>query len=312
MNYLSEVQTVFRHAIRLHSSLRLCVVNYSKVTGSKDDDFVYDDDADAVKVSEVLVDEEDVVEREREIQRMRNKSRLNKTHRNLMFKLPKPEEEYKWDKTLYFTRRQYAKYGSQTGIDPRLCFPTPEERADREEYNRVAYPYTIQQMVEMNQQVKMEKEAAVIEREKKIAQNLSKLDKWMDDLNKRVAQKEQEAKKAKSKREALLEDIRQEFGFKIDFKDPRFQALMEKKELEAKKAKKAEKKKQREEQLIQKLKEQAEETMEKNKKDDDKTKQAAKSTGDSKAKSKENAKDDSGSSSDSDSDSDDEKNKNKK
>lgn len=306
MNYLSEVRTVFRHAIRLQPG-RLSVVNYSKVAEPKDDEIVLDDDKDAINVSEVLADEVDVEAREKEIQLMRNKSRLNKTHRNFLFNLPKPDEEYKWDKTLDFSRKQFARYGSKSGIDPRLCFFTPEEVADKKEYYRVAYPYTIQEIVEKNKQAKIEQQAKIEEREKKIAQNLTRLDKWMGDLNKRIAQKEEEAREAKAKREALLEEIRQEFGFKIDYRDPRFKELMEKKELEAKKAKKAEKKKKREEQLMQKLKEQAQDTIEKSKEGNKETEKAGKS----KEKSKEKTKDDDSSSS-SDSDSDDEKDKKQK
>lgn len=306
MNYLSEVRTVFRHVCRLQSR-RLGVVNYSKAAEPKDDE-IYDEDKDGTDVAELLVDEVDTEAREKEIKRMQNKSRLNKTHRNLLFNLPKPDEEYKWDKTLYFSRKQFGHYGSKTGIDPRLCFYTPEEIADRVEFQRVSHPYTIHQMVEMNKKEKAKKQAEILEREKKIAQNLTKLDKWMDDLKKRVALKEEEARQAKAKREALLADIRQEFGFKIDYRDPRFKALMEKKELEAKKAKKAEKKKKREELLMQKLKDQAQETLGMNKE----TKSTGKSSNDAKSKDekKEKAKDDGDSSSDSDSD--DEKDKPKK
>lgn len=304
MNYLSEVRTVFRQAIRLQSS-RFSVVNYSKSAEPKDDE-VYDEDKDGFKASDFIVDDEaDAEAREQEIELMRNKSRLKKMHRNFLFDLPRPDEELQTVKTLYHGRKQFGKYGLKSGIDPRLCFDTPEERADKDEYYRVAYPYTIQQMVDESKKTKAEKQAQIWEREKKIAQNLTKLDKWMDDLNKRVQQKEDDAKQAKAKREALLEDIRQEFGFKIDYRDPRFKALMEKKELEAKKAKKAEKKKQREEQLMQKLKAQAEETMSKGKEMEKSTKSDDKS----KEKQKEKTKDDGSSS---DSDSDDEKDKKKK
>lgn len=304
MNYLSEVRTVFRQAIRLQSS-RLSVANYSKSVEPKQDE-VYDEDKDGFKASDFIIDDEvDVEAREQEIELMRNKSRLKKTHRNFLFDLPRPDEELQTAKTLYHGRKQFGRYGSKSGIDPRLCFETPEELADRNEFNRVAYPYTIQQMIEINKKAKAEKQAAILERENKIAQNLTKLDKWMDDLNKRIQKKEDEAKQAKAKREALLEDLRQEFGFKIDYRDPRFKALMEKKELEAKKAKKAEKKKLREEQLMQKLKDQAQETMSKGKSEG---KEATKKDDKSKEKLKEKAKDDGASS---DSDSDDEKDKKK-
>lgn len=241
---------------------RPVAANYSSATTPKDEE-VYNEDDSKPSLAELLPDEEDVVAREKKIEAMRNKSRLRKTQRNLLVNLPKPEEEYPWDKTLYFSRKQYAVYGSATGIDARLCFNTPEEIADKREYNRLAYPHTIQEMVAANNQAKAEKEAAVRQREDKIAQNLGKLDKWMKELEDRRIKKETAARQAKEKREQLLEDIRHELGFKITLRDPRFQALMEKKELEQKKAKKAEKKKQREESILQKIKDQAKEETEK-------------------------------------------------
>lgn len=330
MNYLSEVQSIFRHSLRLHPA-RLIVANYSNSSVKEPpkipkDNEIYDEDAQA-SVQELLIEEEeDVKARERKIKAMRNKSRLNKTHRNLLFNLPKPDEEYTWDKTLQFSRKQFGKYGSASGIDPRLCFFTPAEVADKTEYERVAYPYTIPDMIEQVKHEKAAKQTEIVVREKKIAENLTKLNKWMDDLNARVAKKEAEVRLAKEKREKLMEDIRQELGFRIDQRDPRFKELIEKKELEAKKEKKADKKKKREELLMQKLKEQAESELQNIKKPtaatteaDDKdgddveeevaeAKQAkASKTEKGKGKSTDKAKDDS----DSDGDSDDEKKKKK-
>lgn len=309
MSYLSEVRTVFRHAFRLQST-RLSVANYSKSSAPPKDDEVYNEDEQGnVNVSELLVDEVDLEAREKKIERMRNKSRLNKTHRNFLFNKPKPLEEYIWDQTIAFNRKQYGRFGSASGVDPRICFYTPTERADKQEYERVAYPFTIQEMVEINKREKAEKAAKILEREAKIAANMGKLDKWMADLNQRIAKKEEETRLARQKRERLLEDIRQEIGFKIDFKDPRFKALMEQKELEAKKEKKAEKKKKREEQLLEKLKEQAQATLQQSKaKEDDVEDGDSEKQPQPKAKSKDKSTKSKDEDSDaSDSDSDDEK-----
>lgn len=265
MNYLSEVKIVFRHAFRLQSTARISALNYStKDTAAateapvKDDEIYNEDELGKQDVSELLVTEDvDAEQREQEIQRKRNKSRLNRTHRSFMKNEPRPMEDLKTTVTLYMTRKQYALYGSASGVDPRLCFHTPAELADKEEYDRVKYPLTIQEMVENVKREKAEKAKAIRDRENKIQANLAKLDKWKSDLEIRLTKKETEARLAKAKREQLLEDIRQEIGFKIDFKDPRFKALMEKKELEAKKAKKADKKKKREELLVAKVKEEA-------------------------------------------------------
>lgn len=324
MSYLNEVRTVFRHAFRL-PSVRLSVVNYTTKSEAPKDDEVYNEDEEGkLKVSELLVDEEvDHQAREKEIEKMRNKSRLRKIQRNLLFNQTKPLDEYKWDHSVYFSRKQYGQYGAASGVDPRICFPTPAELADKEEYERVAYPLTIPQMVENVKREKAEKAMKIKEREDKIAANLGKLDKWTADLNERIAKKEEEARLAKQKREQLLENIRSEIGFKIDFRDPRFKALMEQKEIEAKKAKKAEKKQKREAQLIEKLKEQAEATLQQQVKpvaksatpDDAEDADDTEVQKDAKSKEKGKAKDKSKSSKDaesSDSESDDEKKPKKK
>lgn len=272
MNYLSEVKTVFWHAFRLKSTVRIAALNYSTAAANtttttketataapiKDDDVYNEDELGKQDIAELIVAEDlDADRREHEIERKRNKSRLNRTHRNFLNNRPRPMEDLKTTVTLYMSRKQYALHGAASGVDPRICFPTPAELDDLNEYERVKYPLTIQEMVENVKRENAEKAQAIREREDKIEANLAKLGKWKSELRTRLAKKEIEAHVAKTKREQLLEDIRQEIGFKIDFKDPRFKALMEKRELDAKKAKKAEKKKKREELLVAKVKEQA-------------------------------------------------------
>lgn len=265
MNYLSEVKIIFRHAFRLKTIPRIAAANHYSTKDTttaakpiKDDDIYNEDELAKQEMTEMLVTEDlDAEQREREIERKRNKSRLNRTHHNFLNNKPRPLEDLKTTVTLYHSRKQYALYGSASGIDPRICFPTPAELDDKNEYERIKYPLTIPQMMENVRLEKAEKAKLIRERENKIQANLAKLDKWKVELEARVAKKEAEALVAKAKREQLLEDVRQEIGFKIDFKDPRFKALMEKKELDAKKAKKAEKKKKREELLVAKVKEQA-------------------------------------------------------
>lgn len=326
MNYLSEVNAVFRHAFRLPKSTRIvAALNYStKDTGAtnpiKDDDIYNEDELGKQDVSELLVAEDvDAAEREKEIERKRNKSRLNRTHHNLLNNKPQPMEDLQTTVSLYQKRKQYALHGSASGVDPRLCFYTPAEMDDKNEYDRIKYPMTIKEMLAIIEQEKVEKAKAIRAREDKIEANLLKLGKWRTDLEARIVKKEAEAKVAKAKREQMLEDIRHEIGFKIDFKDPRFKALMEKKELEAKKSKKAEKKKKREEFLIAKVKEQAQAvlsgdgTQPKDDADDANEAKALKSNAKKTEKTpttKKATKDDE--SSDSDSDSDDEKDAKKK
>lgn len=261
MNYLNNLKPVLRRSFRPNSRY-LIAVNYSKEFDPKDISAVYNEDEEGkLSIKDILVSEDDVDAREKEIERMRNKSRLSKHHRNFLFSKPTALEDLSYDKTLYASRRDYGLHGGQSGVDPRLCFPTPEEIADKLEYEQVAFPLTIPQMIEMNKQAKAEKKKQRKEREDQVAKNLLKLDKWMEDLNTRIEKKQQEALAARQKREQFMDEIRQELGFKVDQRDPRFKELIERKELEQKKAKKAEKKKQREEIMIEKLRSQAEETL---------------------------------------------------
>lgn len=253
---LSEITHLFRKATK---SQRLSVVaaNYSKKVDSKSDDYVYaEGDETKIDLNELFSDDVDEEQRKAEIARIRDKSRLRLQQKFFLDEKPLGEH-YQWDKTLMYSRKQYARYGAASGVDPRLCFRTAEERADQEEYLRVAHPLTMNQMLEANRKIRQEKQAKIQAREEKIATNMGKLNKWMDDLNNRIAKKEQEALAAKEKRDRLMEEVRQHFGFKIDMRDPRFKEMIEKKELEEKKAKKAEKKKQREDLVMQRLREQA-------------------------------------------------------
>lgn len=264
MSFLCELQSIVRNVTRLQGR-RLAVANYSKASDTKmGDDEVWDENEEEKKeLANIFGVEIDAEVRAREIERMRNKSRLNTTHRCKLYNKPVPDEDYQWDKTVYYVRKQFGRFGSASGVDPRLCFETPEEAADKREYERVAYYYTVQSAMEANRQTKIEKAAALKAREDKIASNLGKLDKWIEDMNARMAKKEQLAREAKEKRERIMEEVRQHFGFKIDFRDARFQALIEEKEKEQKKAKKQERKKKQETVLMERLKEQAKELTQK-------------------------------------------------
>lgn len=254
---ISELTQLFRNVIKSQPRSAIVTANYSKQVDKPSDDFVYTEDEDKFDVKELLVDEVDEEQRRAEIEAMRNKSRLRKHHKHFLEQKPLPSEDYQWDKTLHYCRKQYARYGEASGVDPRLCFRTVEERADKKEYLKVAYPLTMKQMLAENQRIEAEKKDKIQKREEKIAANLGKLGKWMDDLNARIAKKEADALAAKEKRERLMEEVRQHFGFKVDPRDPRLKEMIEKKEVEEKKAKKLEKKKQKEELLMQRLREQA-------------------------------------------------------
>uniref|UniRef100_A0A1L8DL07 Large ribosomal subunit protein mL64 n=1 Tax=Nyssomyia neivai TaxID=330878 RepID=A0A1L8DL07_9DIPT len=202
-----------------------------------------------------LVDDDDSKEAKREFyESRRNKSRLSAAHRNILHNRRPYTQSQSWvHETLKYKRGLFGKYGLESGVDPRICFPTAQETAEKEEYNRVAYPFTIAEMREKIHAEHVEKEDKIRKREEDVALKLSKLEKWSKEFRDRVAKAEAEAFAAKEKKERLVEEVRRHFGFKLDARDERFKELLAQKEKEDKKKQKEIRKKAREEKVIAKL-----------------------------------------------------------
>lgn len=142
--------------------------------------------------------DDEIAKREQEIEAKRNKSRLRYGHRNLLMeKNPYSEPQYWTHGTLKYNRRLFGRYGFESGVNPAICWPTNEELADAKEYERVAFPSTVQAMIETAQRNRREKEERELERQKEIVDRVSKLNGWIKEMRDRVAKKEKEAYAAK-------------------------------------------------------------------------------------------------------------------
>lgn len=143
-----------------------------------------------------FLDDEEILdpeERERKIEKMRNKSRLRPAHRNMLHDLKPYEQEESWiHTTLKYKRMQYGRLGAASGVDPRICFYTATELADKEEYRRVANPHTIQEMIKINEAIKQKKKENIQKREEMVAKNLAKLEQWQSDFLAKKNKKEEE------------------------------------------------------------------------------------------------------------------------
>lgn len=199
-------------------------------------------------------DVEDEESRERKIAEIRNVSRLLPQHRNLLHNKNPYKEPQSWiHTTLKYNRTIFGRYGASSGIDPRLCFYTKTEISDRNEYEKIAYPHTIHEMMAKNSNEKLAKSKAIKDREDEIDKKMQKLDQWTRELNDRIIKKEAEAKAAKERKERLVEEVRRQFGFKMDTRDERFQEMLALKEKEDRKKQKEAKRKLKEEKMLAKL-----------------------------------------------------------
>lgn len=183
-----------------------------------------------------------------------NKSRLLPAHRRMLMNETPYDEPQSWiHLTEKYQRKMYGKYGSQSNVDPRICFPTSQALADRREFESVAYPFTLSEMM---QKVKLDQEAkkqAILKREQEIGDKMAKLEQWKADLRNKIAKKESDALAAKQKKDRMIEEVRRHFGFNVDPKDERFKEMLQQKEKEDKKKMKEAKRKQKEEKMMAKL-----------------------------------------------------------
>lgn len=192
---------------------------------------------------------------EKEVERIRDKSRLNSGHRNLVNgRLPYAGPVHRYHNTVKYKRRMFGRYGESSNVYPGMAWPTAEDLHDQLEYEQVAYPLTIKEM----QQKALERLEAdhreIQMRQQKIDENMKKLNGWLKEVRDKAEKKVLEAQLIKEKKEKLIEEVKKHFGYKIDPKDERFKEMLVKREKEEKKKAREEKKKVREEKLLKYLK----------------------------------------------------------
>jgi len=100
-----------------------------------------------IQETEVVTDAIENVISEKEVKIICNKSRLNKAHRNLLNgQVPYDEPVHRFHNTVKYKRRMYGRYGDSSKVYPGLAWPTAEDLEDIREYEKIAYPLTIQEM----------------------------------------------------------------------------------------------------------------------------------------------------------------------
>lgn len=201
-----------------------------------------------------FIDDEELHDKEARINKLRNKSRLSPPHRNMLnSKVPYDEPQSWIHKTEKYNRMMFGRYGIESGVDPRICFATKEVIEDRKEYEKVAFPRTVQEMIKINARSKREEAAKIKNRDDEIAKKIEKLDQWKNELNAKIAKKEADARAAKDRKDRIVEEVRRHFGFKVDARDEKFQELLEQKEKEDRKQQKEAKRKIKEAKMYEKL-----------------------------------------------------------
>lgn len=185
------------------------------------------------------------------VDKMRNKSRLGPRAYEKMYKLaPQLTDDEKQVYSLWRLRRLYGDYGSASGVSVGVLWPSKQEMELQKEKERVTYPDDIYRMIEIDKLQRKEEEVKIQKRQQELAQKVTKLEDWKREVRERYQNKLRQAQEAKAKKEKVIEEIRQMFGYRIDPKDDKFKEALEKKEQEEKRAAKAAKKLKKQQKLI--------------------------------------------------------------
>ena len=142
-----------------------------------------------------------------------------------------------------------AQYGSDlTGVDPAMSWPTSEELRLARDWERLYQDKPLaEQIAQVNRDIEQRK-ADRMAREKDIEDSLAKMDTQIKQWRQRVNTKNMQAEMERGRRERVLAELREEFGYNVNPQDnymkeriaEREKALI-KEEKEVKKAQKKEK-----------------------------------------------------------------------
>ena len=188
-----------------------------------------------------------------DLQRKRNKSKLSASHRNMLHGLP-PDQGLKYPYSKFHQSKEYrrsmlAQYGSQqTGVDPGMSWPTGQELRLAADWEKLYQEKPlVEQLAQVNRDIELRK-ADRMAREKSIEASLAKMETQIKQWRQRVDSKNKQAEMERGRRERVLAELREEFGYNVNPHDnymkeriaEREKALI-KEEKEVKKAQKKEK-----------------------------------------------------------------------
>lgn len=183
-----------------------------------------------------------------------NRSELLEQHRNILLNLSPYNESRSWiHLTEKYQRKLFGRYGSESNVNPRICFVSKHEVISKDRYEQLSEPEMVLTMISKSKLDQNFKNEEILRRENDISKRIDKLGQWKQELHLRTMKKETDALAAKQKKERLIEEVRRHFGYKVDPRDERFKEVLEQKEREDKKKQKEAKRQAKEQKLMSKL-----------------------------------------------------------
>ncbi len=166
----------------------------------------------AAKAELQMVREAEAEAREAMIENKRLCSKLNYSHRQIMFaKAPQVGLKFEFDeqdRSNSAKAKMFAQYGKASGVSPTVAWPTREEIENQREYERVLYDgLTIQETMEQIQQQEEAKIKEITDREAELDAKLKAMEKELKEWQRRVESRNKAAEKERSQRQQILDEV---------------------------------------------------------------------------------------------------------
>ncbi|KAI4881312.1 hypothetical protein NFI96_029928, partial [Prochilodus magdalenae] len=151
-----------------------------------------------------------------------------------------------WQKTEHYDRKVFARYGSASGLNPAMLWPSPaqlEEIIAEEKQWHPPLEETMERIAAKEKEIEAKRRA----REQLIAANMAKMPKMIADWRKEKQDTKRKKKEEKAKKDRLLAEARERFGYALDPRSPKFLEMVAEIEKEEKKKRKLLKRRKKEE-----------------------------------------------------------------
>jgi len=192
-----------------------------------------------------------------DLESLRDVSRMEKRYRDRMLHVMEPPEPPNYIAELFQSqgqrRKLYAKYGRKLGVDPGVMWPSEKELNEKIEFEKDWEP-SLQQRWK-----KLEEDRAQLAKERReknelVEKQMAKMPSIINQYRARLAKADEAERKQQEKKQQLMEQAREFFGYALDPKDPRFEQMQLEKEEEEKKLKKKKKREEKQAKLMSLLK----------------------------------------------------------
>lgn len=183
----------------------------------------------------------------------RNKSRLSASHRQmLMGEPPNVGLRFEYGRVHHsqeFKRKMLGTYGEKrTGVDPGICWPTDKHLELAGEWEKLYQDKPLIEQINDAKGIVAKRKVDRIARETAVEAGLARMDQQIKQWKARVNTKNAQAEHERARREKVLAELREEFGYNVNPNDNYMkeriadrEKVLIKEEKEAKKAAKKEK-----------------------------------------------------------------------